>query len=628
MRQSNSKTGSYVLTDIGGKGVRTLAPDQIDHLPRHPGVYLFRDNRGRLIYIGKAKSLRNRVRSYFGQAVGKDAKTLTLVNKITGIDFIVTNSEKEALILEDALIKQYRPRYNVDLKDDKRYLCIRIDTRHPFPAIQFVRRFQPDGAFYVGPFTSADSVRRTIKLLHRHFPLRSCTDTKFSRRTHPCLNYQIHRCLAPCVGYISKEAYQNLVEEAKLFLMGNREGLIKSLKRQMAEAAEALDFEKAAAIRDGLKAISKTLERQTVASPRQVDMDVFGLIRQDGWWGIFVAFLRQGTLMGSHYSEVEDACVPEDDFLSGFLVQFYGRNSFVPSTVLIPFNLSDRKIIQDWLSEKRGRKVTLHVPVRGEKRKLLNLAAENARIKFETFKRTLKAPLEELKAALSLKRIPKRIECYDISTLQGSETVGSKVSFQDGAPEKAGYRRFRIRHTARNDDVASMMEVLLRSLKREVEEGNLPDMILLDGGKGQLSAGEEVFKELGIHSVELLSIAKGRSKKKQFSDYFYVSGVKNPIYLDPHSDAFKLLSRIRDEAHRFAISYHRKRRGKAFLNSKLLAIPGIGPKRLKIIYQAYPSIEEIRKAPVDTLAGLPTFNRSLAERVKEKLEAYKHQDPS
>ncbi len=621
MTREMARGGANPLKEVKERGIKTLNPDQIYRLPRHAGVYLFRDADGQLIYIGKAKSLRDRVGSYFREGEGKDPKTFTLVSKIASIDFIATNSEKEALILEDALIKRHRPRYNVDLKDDKRYLCIRIDMRHPFPSLQFVRRFQPDGAFYMGPFTSADSVRRTIKLLHRYFPLRSCSDAKFSRRTRPCLNYQIHRCLAPCVGNISREDYAHLVEEARLFLMGNREGLVKSLREQMAAASRALDFERAASIRDELKAISRTLERQTISSPKKVDMDVFGLTRQQGWWGIFVAFFRQGTLMGSHYSEVEDAGLPEKEFLSSFLVQFYGRNSFIPSTVLIPFKLDDQQIIQDWLSERRGGKVVLHVPLRGEKKRLLHLAGENAWIKFEAFKRAPKDPLVELQVALNLKAIPRRIACYDISTLQGSQTVGAKVSFLNGALEKALYRRFRVKQATRNDDVGSMIEVLMRSLKRDREEGHLPDMILLDGGKGQLSAGEEVLKELGLRSVALVAIAKGRSQKRRFSDYFYVLGQPDPIYLDPQSASFKLLSRIRDEAHRFAITYHRKRRGKAALGSKLLAIAGIGEKRLKILYQAYPSLDAIRKASVKDLAVLPTFNRALAEKVKEELEA-------
>ena len=611
------------MTDTTIRGadppLATLTPETIDRLPRKPGVYLFRDADGRLIYIGKAKSLRDRVRSYFGRANGRDAKTLTLVSHIATIDFVVTHSEKEALILEDVLVKRHRPRYNVDLKDDKRYLCIRIDTRHPFPAIQFVRRFQPDGAFYAGPFTSAESVRRTIRLLHRHFPLRSCPDTKFARRTRPCLNYEIHRCLAPCVGYVSKEDYRKLVREAKLFLTGNREGLVRSLKEQMEAAARQLDFERAAVLRDELKAIARTLEKQAIASPQRQDMDVVGLVRRDGWWGVFVAFFRQGALMGSHYAEVEDAGFPEAAFLSDFLVQFYGRNGFVPPLILVPCDLPDAPVLQEWLAEKRGGKVTLRVPKRGEKRKLLNLAEENARIKFEAFQRSRKDPARELAAALGIPKPPRRIACYDISTLQGHETVGAKVSFLDGAPEKALYRRFRVREAAPNDDVGAMIEVLLRSLRREREEGTLPDMILLDGGRGQLAAGEEVLKELGLGAIPLVAIAKGRSVKERFSDYFFVSGRKEPVRLDPHSPAFQLLARVRDEAHRFAITYHRKRRGRSALDSKLRSVPGIGEKRLTILYRAYPSLEAIRRAPVEEIAALPTFNRKLAERVKTGL---------
>ncbi len=604
---------------LSESALTTLTPETIDRLPRKPGVYLFRDAAGTLIYIGKAKSLRDRVKSYFIRANDRDAKTQTLISRIATIDFIVTHSEKEALILEDVLVKRHRPRYNVDLKDDKRYLCIRIDSRHPFPAIQFVRQFQPDGAFYAGPFTSAESVRRTIRLLHRHFPLRSCSDTKFVQRKRPCLNYEIHRCLAPCVGYVSKEDYARLVREAKLFLAGNREGLVRSLKQQMNAAAEALDFERAAVLRDELKAIAKTLERQTISSPARQDMDVFGAVRREGWWGVFAAFYRQGSLMGSHYAEVEDAGFPEAAFISDFLVQFYGRNSFIPPVILVPFDLPDAAILQEWLAEKRGGKVTIRVPRRGEKRKLLALAEENARIKFETFKRSRKDPVAELKTALGLPKVPRRIACYDISTLQGHETVGSRVSFLDGAPEKARYRRFRVREAAPNDDVGCMIEILLRSLNRDREEGVLPDMILLDGGKGQLAAGEAVLEELGLHEILLVAIAKGRSRKERFSDYFLVSGREEPVRLDPHDSVFQLLARIRDEAHRFAITYHRKRRGKTALDSRLLSIPGIGEKRLKILFQTYPSLEAIREALVEEIAALPTFNRKLAEELKTRL---------
>ena len=595
--------------------IRTLPPDRIGHLPRRPGVYLFRDGKGTIIYIGKAKSLRNRVRNYFGKQARLDIKTDHLAARIASVDFIVTNSEKEALILEDALIKQHRPRYNVDLKDDKRYLCIRIDDSHPFPAIRFVRRFQPDGAFYVGPFTSAESVRKTIKLLHRYFPLRSCTDTRFKQRSRPCLNYQIHRCLAPCVGYVTKEAYGKLVNEAKLFLTGNREGLAQNLREEMKQAADALDFERAAVVRDELNAISKTLEKQAIASPRREDMDAFGMVRREGWWGIFVAFFRNGYLMGSHYSEMEDAGLTTEEFLSNFLVQFYGRNSLIPGRILLPEWLDDAPVLAEWLTEKKGGKVSLAVPRRGEKKRLVALAEKNADLKFAAFTRTRGQSLEALKEALGFSKAPERIECYDISTLQGAQPVGSKVCFLRGIPEKPRYRRFRVKHASGGDDVGSMTEVLLRSLKREQAEKTLPDMVLLDGGKGQLSAGEEVFRELGIGSVALVAIAKGRSAGKRFSDYFLVAGRKAPVFIDPLDPAFKLLTRIRDEAHRFAITYHRKRRGKEGLASKLTTIPGIGPKRLKILYGAYPSIEAIRNAPEADIATLPTFSKALAEAV-------------
>ena len=601
------------------KKLKTLSPNQIGRLPRCSGVYLFRNEAGAIIYIGKAKSLRNRVRNYFTKADRLDIKTFHLAARIASIDFIVTHSEKEALILEDALIKQHRPRYNVDLKDDKRYLCIRIDDRHPFPAIRFVRRFQPDGAFYVGPFTSAESVRKTIKLLHRYFPLRSCADSKFKQRGRPCLNYQIHRCLAPCVGYVTKETYAKLVSEAKLFLTGNREGLIQNLKEEMKQASDTLEFERAATVRDELKAISKTLEKQAIASPRREDMDVFGTVRRGGWWGVFVAFFRHGYLMGSHYSEMEDAGLSPAEFLSNFIVQFYGRNSLIPGRILLPEQLDDTPVLEEWLTEKRGKKLRISVPRRGEKKKLVKLSEENARVKFAAFTRPHGESLAALKNALGLSRIPERIECYDISTLQGAQPVGSKVCFFNGIPEKSRYRRFRIKHAAGADDVGSMTEVLLRSLKREQSEKSLPDMVLLDGGKGQLAAGEEVFQELGIRSVALVAIAKGRSSGKRFSDYFLLPGRKEPVTLDPLDPVFKLLTRIRNEAHRFAITYHRKQRGKEALASELSAIPGIGPKRLKILYGAYPSIGAIRKAPEAEIAALPTFSQGLAAALKQAL---------
>jgi len=595
--------------------IKTLPPDQISRLPRRPGVYLFRDAKNIIIYIGKAKSLKDRVRNYFGKQARLDIKTHHLAARIASVDFIVTHSEKEALILEDTLIKQHRPRYNVDLKDDKRYLCIRIDSRHPFPAIRFVRRFQPDGAFYAGPFTSAESVRKTIKLLHRYFPLRSCSDSKFKQRSRPCLNYQIHRCLAPCVGYITKENYAKLLNEAKLFLTGNREGLVQNLRKEMEQAAGALDFERAAAVRDELKAISKTLEKQTIASPTREDMDAFGMVRREDWWGIFVAFFRNGCLMGSHYSEMEDAGLTAEEVLSNFLVQFYGRNSLIPERILLPEQLDDMLVLEEWLTEKKGEKLHISVPKRGEKKKLVTLATENARVKFAALTHPRREALATLKDTLALSKIPERIECYDISTLQGAQPVGAKVCFLNGVPEKSRYRRFRIKQAAGGDDVGSMTEVLLRSLKREQSEKSLPDMVLLDGGKGQLAAGEEVFRELGIGSVVLVALAKGRSMGKRFSDYFLMPGRKEPIILDPIDPVFKLLTRIRDEAHRFAITYHRKRRGREALASGLSSIPGIGPRRLKILYGAYPSIEAIRNAPEADIAALPTFSKTLATKL-------------
>jgi excinuclease ABC subunit C len=600
-------------------------------LPAKPGVYIMKDADGRVIYVGKAVVLRNRVRSYFHDSAEHTPKTERLVAEVADLEWIVTQSELEALVLECELIKRYRPRYNVRLKDDKRYPYIKITYQEDFPHILVVRNMVQDGARYFGPFTSAQTVYQSLELLRRLFPYRTCDREITGRDPRPCLYYHIKRCLGPCIGAVGREAYRQMIDRACLFLEGKQEEIIEGLRREMLAAAEALNFERAAELRDQVAAITQIIERQRIVSEHLRDHDFIAFAREDGQACVQVFFVRGGKLIGREYFVLTGTQgEAEAALLSAFLTQFYDEAAEVPPEIVVQSDLDEFTVIEEWLRRKRGTKVTIEVPRLGEKQDLLQLAAENAaetlrklRAEWEADTSKHVEALAEIQRALELPAPPSRIECYDISNIQGTSATGSMVVFVQGAPSKQDYRHFRIKTVEGANDFASMAEVLRRRFARAKELGAgrglegqenrwaiLPDLVIVDGGKGQLGAALEAMAELGFGHIPVVGLAKQNEE-------LYLPQRPAPLILPRDSQGLYLLQRIRDEAHRFAITYHRKlreRQGKSLLDE----IPGIGPRRRKALLQAFGSLEGIRQATLEELAAVPGMNR----RVAEQLRAY------
>ncbi len=601
-------------------------------LPDKPGVYLMKDARGSVIYVGKAVVLRNRVRSYFHASASHSPKTERLVAEIADIEWIVTESELEALILEAELIKRHRPRYNVRLKDDKRYPYIQVTWQEPFPRVRMVRQARRDGARYFGPFTSSQAVYQTLDALRRLFPYRTCNREITGHDARPCLYYHIKRCTGPCIGAIDESGYREVIEQACLFLEGRSEQVLEQLVRQMSEAAKALDFERAAALRDQISAINQVIERQRIVSEHLHDHDIVAMARDDGQACVQVFFIRDGRLIGREYFVLTGAQDEDDaEVMASFLKQFYSEAAQIPPEILVQHDLDEFAVISAWLSSRRGHKVAIKVPKRGDKRAIIEMAYENAietlerlRMEWEVDTHRQTEALAELQEALELPQPPNRIECYDISTIQGSYTTGSMVVFERGTPNKQDYRRFRIRTVEGTDDYASMREVLTRRFQRAREaqqkravDGKserwsvLPDLVILDGGKGQLGVAREVLEALGMGHIATVALAKQEEE-------LFVPGRDRSIRLPRGSQGLYLVQRIRDEAHRFAISYHRKLREQDSTRSLLDEIPGIGPKRRQALLKQFGSLEAIRRASVDELAAVPSMTRAMAE----KLAAY------
>ena len=605
--------------------------ERLAQLPAAPGVYLMRDARGKVIYVGKAAVLRNRVRSYFHAPSGLSEKTRRLVAEIADLEVIQTATEAEAFLLEDALIKKYQPRFNIRLRDDKRYPYLKI-TAEPFPRVMIVRRRARDGARYFGPYTNAKAMRATLKLAQKLFPIRTCNlalPLKNPRR--PCLNYHIGRCLAPCAGLVSQEEYRRAVDGAAMLFEGRISGLVQSLRARMRDAADREQFELAARLRDQIFALNRALERQSVALPDTVDRDVIGIAIDGESACAQVFFVRGGRLSGRETFHLRAPGTPtENEVLSAFLSQYYAAAAVVPKEVLLPVAPDDADEIADWLSSLRGNKVRLKVPQRGEKRRLVALACDNARysLKREGAAAALVGEeasdaLAELAEVLSLSAFPQRIEAFDISNTQGGEATGSMVVFEDGRPRRDAYRRFKVHLAGKPDDYAMMREVLLRRFRRGLAElhdptvshgkfSQFPDLLLIDGGKGQLAVALSVLEELELDGIEAIGLAKRHEE-------IYRPGESAPLRLPPESKALLLLRHIRDEAHRFAITYHRKLREKRSMASVLDEIPGIGPKRRKALIKAFGSLEKLKRASVDEIAALPEIPRSLAELIAQRL---------
>ncbi len=618
---------------------------KLDALPAATGVYLFKDKRQKVIYVGKAVNLRSRVRSYF-QPGSSDERIFIehMVPKVAELDWVLVASEKEALILENNLIKQFKPRFNINLKDDKTFLSIRLDRRKPFPRLELVRRYTEDGALYFGPYASAASARETLRLVNTVFPIRKCPDTVFRSRTRPCLYYQIGRCLGPCCGLVEEPAYNEMLDEVELFLRGKNRELAERLRTKMQAASGRREYELAAQYRDQLRAVERTLEKQTITGPQSVDRDVFGYYKEGDAMRVQALLVRRGKLEDVPSYGFKTQGLPAEPAFGGFLKQFYGRTRFIPPEILVPAVPPDARPLAEWLRERRGGKVELIRPQRGTKARLVQMATENAQSAFRAAHATERhraRVLEGLRGALGLSRVPSRIECYDMSNLGGNQAVGSRVTFDDGTPTKARYRRYKIKTVRGADDLAMMREVLSRRLQRGMKEGDLPDLILLDGGKGQLRAVRGVFDELDIVDVDLAALAKSHGKRLQeprfgsgqpvetprsrqgklktvpgtVSERVFLPGRAAAIVLPHDSAELYLLQRIRDEAHRFALAYHRKLRRKPYVHSTLDRIPGIGPKRKKALVAHFGSVRAIRKATVGQLREAKGISASLAAAI-------------
>jgi len=598
--------------------------EKLEHIPEKPGVYIMRDRAGEVIYVGKAVSLKNRVRSYFsGQ---QTPKVRVLVSRVADLEYIVTDSEVEALILECNLIKRYRPRYNVNLKDDKNYPYLKVTFQEEFPRLVITRNMVKDGAKYYGPYTNAGALHDTVSVLRKIFRLRTCSEGQFSNRQRPCLNYYIKRCDAPCMGYISPEAYREVIKEVCLFLDGRQEDLVRRLQERMEEAAARLEFERAARLRDQLQAVRQVLERQKMVSKGMQDQDIIAFAREGDEACFQIFFVRQGKVVGrEHYFLEGTGDLERPEIMAAFLKRYYDRVPFIPREILLAEETAEKAVLEEWLSQKRGRRVYLQVPKRGEKAKLAAMVAKNALLVLQEREadgqreeEKAAAALEELAERLSLPIPPERIECYDISNIQGTLAVGSMVVFTAGKPDKKEYRRFRIKTVRGPDDYAMLREVLYRRFRRTLDAGEeggeeggfgkLPDLILIDGGKGQLAAAREVLQRVGFEDIPVFSLAERNEE-------VYAPGEEKPLLLPRNSEALYLLQRLRDEAHRFALEYHRRLRKKQLSRSLLDEIPGIGSRRKKALLRHFGSLRGIAGASLEELAAVPGMNRQAATAV-------------
>jgi len=615
---------SHGLQDLQGLDA------QLASLPTKSGVYLLKDRGGKVIYVGKAKNLRARVRGYL-RGGDERSQIQFLMRRVVTVGTLVTANDKEALILENNLIKQYKPRYNIRLKDDKTYLSVKITLADAWPRVLVTRRIVKDGSRYIGPFSSAWAVRKTLDTIRKVFPLRTCADAVFRNRSRPCLEYQIKRCLGPCCLSVDRTAYGEHLHHAMQLLEGKNADVHRDLRARMEVAAEALRFEDAARIRDQLHAIEQTVQPQQMVTHAGGDRDVFGLYREGGAIEVQVLFVRQGKLTGTQGYSLEDWELPDEEVMAAILTQYYQGDRYVPDEILVPVELDDSRVREEYLSEMRNRRVRVLHPQRGDKERLLAMATENARQSF-TARRNDEARAEkmlvELKRRLHLRNVPKRIECVDISNLQGTLAVGSLVVFDQGEAEKGSYRRFRIRTVEGADDFAMMFEVLQRRFRRGLEAKDLPDLLIVDGGKGQLNVALRVFEELGITHVDAVGLAKARVERAPYErdirrkpELVFLPGRKNPVVLAQNSTALFLLQRLRDEAHRFAITYHKKLRRRDKLLSPLDGISGLGPARRRALLKRFGSVARLRTLPPEDLARVPGITETLARRIVGHLAA-------
>ncbi len=579
---------------------------KLAHLPGSPGVYLFKNEQGEIIYIGKAAVLADRVRSYFQKGTDHSLKTSLLVSHVTDLETMVTRSELEALILESNLVKRHKPRFNIVLRDDKQYPYVRLPIKDDFPRLSIVRRVQKDGALYYGPYTPANALRETLKVIKHVFPLATCTIDIDGTADRACIEFEIKRCMAPCTGNQSKEEYHQIVKQVRQFLEGRDHELLDDLRTRMEVAAEREEFEEAARLRDRLFKIQRMLEKQRITQTSATDQDVIGLARQGSAVDLQILFVRGGLLIGrKDFFWPQSADAPDEELVRSAIEQFYNKDGQPPREVLVPTDLEDTVLIQQWLSDKRGESVHVRSPERGAKHQLVLLAEENAAAAVADHLRDEERDRqagEELKRLLRLEQAPRRIEGFDISNTMGNDSVASMVVWEDGQMKKADYRRFKIQTVEGANDFASMKEVVTRRYGRE-ESLAQPDLILIDGGLGQLAAALEGLKEAGQSGLPVLGLAKARGDKEE---RVFLAGRKNPIVLRATSPATHLLQHIRDEAHRFAITFHRKLRGKSLVSSKLDQVIGIGEIRRNQLLEKFGSLDKVVSASDEALqeAGL------------------------
>jgi excinuclease ABC subunit C len=603
--------------------------EKLKSLPTQPGCYLYKDSAGEIIYVGKAVNLRNRVRSYFQKGANLSPKTRKLVQRIHDMDIVVVDSELEALILECNLIKQHRPHYNIRLRDDKHYPYLVLTMNEPFPRLLVTRKVKQDGSKYFGPFTNSRAVWDSLRLIYRLFPLVTCRkrwDNLPQQR--PCLYHHMGRCPhAPCAGLGDKDEYRRMVEDVALFLDGKQDKLLNQLRDEMEKAAENLEFEKAARLRDQVQAVQILVERQKVVSTNAADQDVVALVNENGTSAVQMFFIRNGKLIGQEHFLLEGTDNDDniEEATAEFVKQYYQEASYIPKEILLPAHVEETVIIEQWLKQKKGTKVTLTVPERGEKKHLMEMAATNAKLALEQIRATAASEYDrtmgaliELQDVLGLEDAPLRIEAYDISTIQGSFSVGGMVVFDEGKPNKSEYRRFRIKlptNTGEPNDFAMMREVLTRRLT-SAKEGDpkwsrLPDLMLIDGGKGQLGVAVSVAEELEIE-LNMIGLAK------QY-ELIFVPHKSDPIVLSRHSAALHLLQRIRDEVHRYSVTYHRTLRGKNATMSVLDTIPGIGETRRRELLKFFGSVDRLKTATIDQIAAAPAMNKKIAASVHKLL---------
>jgi len=592
--------------------------EKLASLPAQPGVYLMKDKAGNVLYVGKAISLRSRVRSYFQASADHPIKTKVLISKVTDFDCLITSTEKEALILESNLIKKYKPRYNVNLKDDKHFLYLKFTIKEDYPRLIFVRRVEKDNALYFGPYASANAVRETLQIIHKLFPIRKCSPRIFKNRIRPCINFQLKRCLAPCCHEVSQAEYNQIVKKVLLFLRGQDRELISHLSAEMKEESKNLNFERAALIRDEITAIEKTLEKQKIVSTRFIDQDVISYFRKDVFFEIFILFIRQGRVVGTQSFSLRNVDLADEEVISSFLTQFYGEGKYIPDEVIVPLRVENQHLIGEYFSERKGKKINIIFPHKGDRKNLLTMAFDNAKLMLENRKtqsETIRRTMEKVKESLHLQREPRIIECFDISNLFGKEAAGSLVRFEEGEPVKQKYRHYKIKTVDQADDYGMMYEIIKRRLHRGVKEKDLPDLIIVDGGKGQLQVACQVMKELGI-TIDAIGLAKGRFQDLvKGPEKIFLPDRKDPLILSKHSSALHLLQRIRDEAHRFAVTFHRKLRAKKQTASPLDHIPGIGPKKKKNLLLHFGSLKKVEEMSVEQLLQAPYINRNDAENI-------------